>query len=79
MIKSSWKQLMYLDIFTQPVAVYLDRFVFLFVATLTNGGPYGCIMGLTGNHWNTSCTVIGQSVIILIPSVVKMKQQPGTM
>ena len=39
MFKSSWKQLWYLDIFTQPVAVDIDRFVFLFDANHANGDP----------------------------------------
>ena len=46
--KSSWKQLWYLDIFTQPVAVDECRFEFLFDANPANGDPYGCILGLTG-------------------------------
>jgi len=32
MLKSSWKQLRYFDIFTKPVAVDFNRFVYLFVA-----------------------------------------------
>ena len=32
MLNSIWKQLRYLDMFTQPVAVDLDRFVLVFVA-----------------------------------------------
>ena len=47
MIKSSWKQLMYLDIFTQPVAVYLDRFVFVFVAN--HSDPLRLHCGIYGN------------------------------
>jgi len=53
-VKTCWKQLWYWDIFTQPVAVDIYRFVYRF-------------------------TFIGQSVIMLVPSVAKMKRQPGTM
>ena len=48
-----------LDIFTQPVAAYLDRFVSLFVANLANGGPLRLHYGTYGKpleyklycHW----------------------------
>ena len=41
--------------------------------------PDGCIMGFTGKHYYTSLTDNDQSVVMLVLSVVKMKQQPGTM
>jgi len=36
-LELSWRQLYYLDIFKQPVAVDPNRFVFLFVGNLANG------------------------------------------
>ena len=47
-------------VLTQPVAVYLDRFVFLFVANLANGGPLRLHYGTYGKpleyklycHWS---------------------------
>jgi len=63
------KQLWYLDIFTQPVAVDLDRFVFLFDANLANGDPLWLHYGTYGKpleyklyfHWSIRDYVGSQS------------------
>ena len=65
-----------MDIFTQPVAVDECRFEFLFDANPANGDPLRLHYG---TYWNTSLTFIGQSVIMLVPSVAKMKRQQSTM
>jgi len=58
-----------LGIFTQPVAVDLDRFVFLFVANLANGDPLRLHYGTYGKplecklyfHWSIRDYVGSQS------------------
>ena len=71
-LKSSWKQLWYLDIFTQPVPVDLDRFLFLFVTNLVNGDPLWLHCGIYGKpleyklyfHWSIRDDVGSQCRIV---------------
>ena len=50
----------------QCVGVDSDRFVFVFVANLTNGDHRRLNCGITGSHYYTSCTVVGQPVVMLV-------------
>ena len=72
MIKLSLKQHKYQDILTQPVALDIDHFVF--VANFANGDHLRLHCGIYRKTFEYQ--IYFQSVIMLVPSVVKMKQQP---